>query len=128
MLALYLVLGIAALLILATGIWQVLCKRAIIQGAEVYSAEFTGYEQRVTGRKKLFYYGFYIPKLQKRVLSVHPAFHGERKELPTNVEVYYNSRVEKYCCLKGNFDSEKILGVCVMACLALTIAIILFNS
>lgn len=108
-------MGLAVLL---AGVWTMLTKRAVMKGAKLYSAVFTGYELKETGRKKSYYYGVYIPELRKNLITVYSSYRKDKKKMPERIEAYYNDRVERYCCIKGVHDAEwtflTCLGICVV--------------
>jgi len=108
-------LGLAVLL---AGIWTLLTKRAVMKGAKLHPAVFTGYELKEVGNKKSYTYGVYIPELRKNLTTVYGSYRKDKRKMPEHIEVYYNDRVERYCCIKGVYDAEwtflTCLGVCVV--------------
>lgn len=112
--------------ILAAGIWTLLTKHAVMKGAKLYPAVFTGYQLTQAGSKKSYTYGVYIPELQKNLTTVYTSYRKDKKQMPNQIEVYYNQQVARYCCIKGVHDAEWIFLTCLGVCVVLTMVGILF--
>lgn len=112
--------------VLAAGVWTILIKHAVMKEARLYRAVFTGYQLTQDGNKKSYTYGVYIPELQKNLTTVYSSYHKDKKQMPEQIEVYYNPKVTRYCCIKGIHDAEWTFLTCLGVCAVLTMVGILF--